>query len=90
MKTEPLLTLEHEFHVPGNYAVLAAAGGVPVHESLDAATSLLESVAAGLRDLMTESAVSHQATLVWFACESALALVYAAHAAVDPDVGGEA
>lgn len=89
MKTE-LLTLESPFYAPGLHDLLSAAGGVPVHESLDAATSLLESVTAGLRDLMTVSAVSNQAKLVWFACESALTLVYAAHAAVDPDVGGEA
>lgn len=89
MKTEPL-TLESPFHTQRLHDVFSAAGGVPVHESLDAATSLLESVTAGLRDLMTEPAVSNQATLVWFACESALALVYAAHAAVDPDAEGVA
>lgn len=87
MKTEHL-TLESPFHTQGLHDVFSAAGGVPIHESLDAATSLLESVAAGLRDLMSEPAVSNQATLAWFAAESALALVYAAHAAVDPDAGG--
>lgn len=89
MKTE-LLTLESPFCTQRLHDVFSAAGGVPVHESLDAATSLLESVVAGLRDLMNEPATSHQATLVWFACESALALVYAAHAAVDPDAVGVA
>lgn len=89
MKTE-LLTLESPFHTQRLHDVFSAAGGVPVHESLDAAAGLLESVAAGLRDLMNESAVSNQATLAWFACESALALVYAANAAVDPDAVGVA
>lgn len=88
MKTD-ILTLESPFYVNGISDVFSAAGGVPIHDSLDAATSLLESVVAGLRDLMTEQAVSHQATLVWFAAESALALVYAAHAAVDPEAGGD-
>ncbi|TFY92992.1 hypothetical protein DYL61_16490 [Pseudomonas nabeulensis] len=88
MKTD-LLTLESPFYVHGISDVLSAAGGVPIHDSLDAATSLLESVVAGLRDLMTEQAASHQATLVWFAAESALALVYAAHASVDPETGGD-
>lgn len=90
MKTETLLTLESPYHTQGLHDVFSAAGGIPIHESLDAATSLLESVTAGLRDLMTAPAVSHQATLVWFAAESALALVYASHAAVDPSGRGGA
>lgn len=89
MKT-PTLTLEHEFMVSGSHAVLSAAGGVPIHESLDAATSLLEAVSAGLRELMCVPAVSNQATLAYFAAENALALVYASHAAVDPAAGGAA
>lgn len=90
MKTEHLLTLEHEFNVHGNHAVLAAAGGVPVHESLDAATDFLEAVSAGLRELMCEPAVSSRATLAYYAAENALALVYASHAALDPAAGGAA
>jgi hypothetical protein len=89
MKTQ-LLTLEHEYNVHGLHAVLNAAGGVPIHESLDAATDLLEVVVAGLRDLMTISEVSNQATLVYFAADTALALVYAAHAGVDPSAGDAA
>jgi hypothetical protein len=85
-----LLTLEHEYRVHGPCAVLSACGGVPVHDSLDAATDMLEAVVAGLRDLMSDPAVSNHATLIFFAAESALALVYSAHAGVDPAAGGAA
>ena len=88
--TAPILTIEHEFMQRGNHAVLAAAGGVPLHESLDAATDILEAVVAGLRDLMSSPAVSNQATLVFFAAESALAIVYSAHAATERTAGGVA
>jgi len=81
-------TLSHEFRVHGLHSVLEAAGGVPVHESLDAAADYLEAVVGGLHGLMQESSISHQATLILFAVENALALVYAAHAGVDPDQGG--
>ena len=89
MNTE-LLTAEHEYCVHGPCAVLSAAGGVPVHDSLDAATDMLEAVVSGLRDLMSDPAVSNHATLIFFAAESALALVYSAHAGVDPAAGGAA
>ena len=89
MKTQ-LLTVEHEFMISSNHAVLQAAGGVPVHESLDAATDLLEAVSAGLRELMSVSEVCNQATLVYYAAENALALVYASHAAVVTAAGGGA
>lgn len=81
-------TREHEFDIRGAYAVLEAVGGIPVHESLDAATDRLEAVVAGLMELMNEPTVTHQATLIFYAAESALALVYAAHAGVDPEQGG--
>lgn len=86
--TPQLLTLEHEYCVRGPCAVLSAAGGVPVHDSLDAATDMLEAVVAGLRDLMSDPAVSNHATLIFYAAESALALVYSANAGVDPTAGG--
>lgn len=86
MKAE-LLSLEHEYCVRGPCAVLSAAGGVPVTDSLEAATDYLEAVLAGLRDLMTTPECSNQATLVFFAAETALALVYASHASVDAASG---
>ena len=84
------MTLAHEFHTQGLHSVFEAVGGIPIHESLDAATDRLEAVVAGLRELMQEPSVTHHATLVYYAAESALALVYAAHAGVEPSVGGEA
>ncbi|WP_277964618.1 hypothetical protein [Pseudomonas sp. RIT-To-2] len=81
--TNKLLTLEHEFCVRGPCAVLSAAGGVPVHDALEAATDHLEAVVAGLRSLMSTPECSNEATLIFFAAENALALVYASHAAVD-------
>lgn len=89
MSTVPM-TFAHEFHTQSLHSVFEAVGGIPVHESLDAATDRLEAVLAGLTDLMTEPAVTHQATLIFYAAESALALVYAAHAGVDPEQGGAA
>ncbi|WP_044461089.1 hypothetical protein [Pseudomonas sp. MRSN 12121] len=89
MKTE-LLTLGHEFHKHGAHDLLIAADGVPIHDALDAATCYLEAVVHGLRDLMSEPAVSNEATLLFFAAENALALTYAAHAGVDPFQGGAA
>lgn len=89
MNTAPM-TLAHEFHTQRLHSVFEAVGGIPVHESLDAATDRLEAVVAGLRELMQEPAVTQHATLVYFAAESALALVYAAHAGVDPEQGGTA
>ena len=83
-------TLAHPFAVRGAHDVFEACGGIPIHESLDAATDRLEAVIAGLRQLMQEPSVTHHATLVYYAAESALALVYAAHAGVEPSVGGEA
>ena len=85
-----LLTIEHPYSRRGLHEVLAASGGVPVVESLDAATDYLEAVVAGLRDLMSDPAVSNHATLIFFAAENALALVYSAHAGVDPAAGGAA
>ncbi|RYY87754.1 MAG: hypothetical protein EOO15_10945 [Chitinophagaceae bacterium] len=87
---KPPLTLCHEFHVNGLHSVFEAVGGIPVHESLDAATDRLESVLAGLRELMQEPSVTQLATLTYYAAESALALVYASHAGVDPANGGAA
>lgn len=85
-----LLTVEHEFMVRGRCAVLSASGGVPVSDSLDAAASHLEAVVAGLRVLMCTPECSNQATLVFFAAETALALVYASQASVEagPNAGG--
>lgn len=83
-------TMCHEFHTQQLHSVFEAVGGIPVHESLDAATDYLESVVAGLRDLMQEPAVSHRATLIYFAADAALALCYAAHAGVEPEQGGAA
>lgn len=85
-----LLTIEHPYCVRGLSDVLNASGGVPVHDSLDAATDLLEAVVAGIRELMTISAVSNQATLVFFAAETALALVYASQAGAELASGGAA
>ncbi|TBU86780.1 hypothetical protein [Phytopseudomonas dryadis] len=82
MKTEKL-TFAHEFMVRGNHAVLEASDGVPVTEALEAAEDLLDAVLAGLRDLMAAPPVSHQATLVYYAAESAAALVCAAKAGLD-------
>lgn len=83
-------TLSSPFATYGLHDVLEAAGDVPVHESLDAATDRLEAVVAGLRELMQEPAVTHLATLIFYSAESALALVYAAHAGVEPAQGGAA
>lgn len=83
MSTVPV-TLAHEFHTQQLHSVFEAVGGIPVHESLDAATDRLEAVVAGLRELMQEPIVTQHATLVFYAAEAALALVYAAHAGVEP------
>jgi len=85
-----LMTRAHQFHTHGLHSVFEAVGGIPVHESLGAATDRLEAVVAGLRVLMQEPAVTQHATLVFYAAESALALVYAVHAGVDPEQGGAA
>lgn len=85
MKT-PILTVAHEFHVQGDYSVFSAEPDVPVHISLEAATDLLESVVSGLHDLMQVSSASTQATLICFAAESALALVYAVQTGVAPQI----
>ena len=89
MTTQPM-TVTHEFHTQQLHSVFEAVGGIPVHESLDAATDRLEAVVAGLRELMQEPAVTKLATLTFYAAESALALVYSAHAGVDPEQGGAA
>ncbi|WP_145186038.1 hypothetical protein [Pseudomonas sp. URMO17WK12:I11] len=89
MSTTPM-TLTHEFNNQGLHSVFEAVGGIPIHESLDAATDRLEAVLAGLRDLMTEPSVSNQVTLIYFAADAALALCYAAHAGVAPEQGGAA
>lgn len=89
MSTTPM-TLPHEFHTQQLHSVFEAVGGIPVHESLDAATDRLEAVVAGLRELMQEPVVTQHATLIYYAAEAALALVYASHAGVAPDQGGEA
>lgn len=81
-------TLSSPFATYGLHDVLEAAGNIPVHESLGAATDRLEAVVAGLRDLMQDPAVTQHATLVFYAAESALALVYASHAGVDPEMEG--
>lgn len=86
--TVQLQTVAHPFALSGNHDVLEAAAGVPIHETLDAATGRLEAVVAGLRELMTEPAVSNAATLIYFAADAALALCYAAHAGVTPEQGG--
>jgi hypothetical protein len=80
-------TLAHPFATVGIHDVLEASGEIPLHESLDAATDRLEAVVAGLRDLMQEPAVTNHATLIYYAAEAALALVYAAHAGVEPQGG---
>ncbi|MCO7575322.1 MULTISPECIES: hypothetical protein [Pseudomonas chlororaphis group] len=85
MTTQPQ-TVDHEFCIFGQHAVLQANGGIPLHESLDAATDYLEAAVAGLRELIQEPSVSNRATLVLFAADTALALVYAAHAGVEPAV----
>lgn len=83
MKNTPQ-TVDHPFSVQGLHDVLQAAGGIPVHESLDAAIDRLQVAIGGVRELIQISSVSNQATLVFFAAESALALVIAAHAGVAP------
>lgn len=83
-------TIGHPFATHGLHDVLEALSGIPLHESLDAATDRLEAVVAGLRDLMQEPAVTHRATLIYYAADAALALCYAAHAGVDPEQGGAA
>lgn len=85
-----ILTIEHEYCVRGTCAVLAAAGHVPVADALDTATDHLEAVVAGLRELMSTPSCSNQATLIFFAAQSALALVYGAHAGIDAAAGGAA
>ncbi|NQD73467.1 hypothetical protein [Pseudomonas sp. CM27] len=77
-------TVDHPFSVHGLHDVLQAAGGIPVHESLDAAIDRLQVAIGGVRELMQISSISIQASLVFFAAESALALVIAAHAGVAP------
>ena len=76
-------TIAHPFAPSGASEVFEAVAGVPLHECLEA-------VLAGLRDLMTEPTVSNQATLIYFAADAALALVYSAHAGVAPGQGGAA
>lgn len=83
MKT-PILTVAHEFHVQGDYSVFSAEPGLPVHVSLDAAALLLESVVSGLQALMAVPEVSTNATLICFAADSALGLVYATRAGAAP------
>lgn len=87
MKTD-LLTLEHPFCLRGNLEILSAAGDVPIHDSLEAATEYLEAVVGGLRDLTCTPEASNLATLTFFAAETALALIYSAAASVDPSTGG--
>ena len=77
-------TLCHPFATQGLHDVLEACGGIPVHESLGAAIDRLDAAADGIRELMQETSVTSQATLVFFAVESALALVIAAHAGIEP------
>lgn len=89
MKSQ-ILTVEHEFCVRGSCAVLTAAGGTPAVDALEAATDHLEAVVAGLRDLMSTPECSNQATLIFFAAENALALVYGAHAGIDAAMGASA
>jgi len=83
-------TLGHPFAISGDHDVLEAAAGIPIHESLDAATDRLEAVVAALRELMQEPSVTQLATLTYYAAESALALVYASHAGCAPAQGGAA
>lgn len=83
-------TLCHPFATQGLHDVLEACGGVPVHESLGAAIDRLDAALSGIRELIQETSVSSQATLTFFAVESALALVIAAHAGVAPVAGGAA
>jgi len=79
MKT-PNFTVDHEFHSQSGYSVFAAESDVPVHVSLAAAALLLESVVSGLQALISIPEASTNATLICFATDSALALVYAAQA----------
>jgi len=81
-------TVAHSFAHQGLHEVLEAIAEIPIHESLDAAIYRLEAVLGGIRDLMQKAEVSNKATLVYFAAESALALVIAAHAGVAPARGG--
>ena len=83
-------TVAHSFANQGLHEVLEAIAEIPIHESLDAAIYRLEAVLGGIHELMQQAAVSNKATLVYFAAESALALVIAAHAGVAPSCGGEA
>ncbi|MFJ2981222.1 MULTISPECIES: hypothetical protein [unclassified Pseudomonas] len=89
MKNQPL-THGHPFATQGLHDVLEAVAGNPIHESLDAAIDRLEAVVGGVREMMQDTTVSNQATLVFFAAESALALVIAAHSGVAPAAGGAA
>lgn len=90
--TTKLLTLEHPYCERGQDSLFSAAGEVPIADALDAATDRLEAVLAGLAELMAIPACSNQATLVFYAAESAIALVYASHASVESLAakGGEA
>ena len=81
--TPIILTVEHEYCVSGPHCILDAAGGVPVIDALDAATSRLEAVVQALADLMFVGEVSQAATLAYYAAESALALVYASQAGIE-------
>ncbi|WP_341520736.1 hypothetical protein AABC73_20650 [Pseudomonas sp. G.S.17] len=78
-----ILTLEHHYCESSQQSLFSAAGGVCVTKALDAATDRLESVVAALAALMNVGAVSEQATLAFYAAESALALVCASHAGVE-------
>lgn len=78
-----ILTVEYPYCESSQQSLFSAAGGVCVTEALDAATDRLESVVTALAVLMNVGAVSEQATLAFYAAESALALVYASHAGVE-------
>ncbi|AHF68713.1 hypothetical protein [Pseudomonas cichorii] len=76
-------TVELPYCVRGEQFLFTVAGDVSVVEALNAATDRLESVVEALKDLMNVSAVSQQATLAFYAAESALALVYASQAGAE-------
>lgn len=81
--TTKLLTLEHLYCERGKDSLFSAAGQVSVTEALDAATDRLEAVLTGLAELMNIPACSNQAALIFYAAESAIALVYAGHAGLE-------
>lgn len=83
MSRQPIETLSHEFMIRDHLALLEVPGETPVALALGGAEDLLDAVNHGLRELMNEPAVSHQATLLHHALMTAEALVIAAKAGID-------